>query len=95
METTIYQKFVSRYAEIFTLVEMSEGDDYHNVEIIPADKVAKMSEAEVEELIDELTNWQNEKASWNDGYEEFNDEDTRTAYHQKWDEIDSDLDNRG
>jgi hypothetical protein len=95
METTIYQKFVSRYAETFTLVEMSEGDDYHSVEIVPAGKVAKMSEEEVEELIDELTNWQNEKASWNDGHEEFNDEDARTAYHQKWNEIDSDLDNRG
>lgn len=64
METTIYQKFVSRYAEIFTLVEMSEGTDFHKIEIVPADKVAKMSEEEVEELVDELISWQNEKASW-------------------------------
>jgi hypothetical protein len=66
METTIYQKFVSRYAEIFTLIEMSEGNDFHKVDIVPAGKVAKMSEEEIEELVDELINWENEKASWTD-----------------------------
>lgn len=82
MTTTIYQKFVSRYAEIFTLVEMSEGTDFYQIEIVPADKVAKMSEGEVEELIDDLINYENEKASWSDGEEDFDEEDARDAYHQ-------------
>lgn len=66
MTTTIYQKFVSRYATMFTLVEMSEGIDYCEVEILPSAKVAKMGEDELEELMDELMNYQNEKASWED-----------------------------
>ena len=74
---------------------MSEGIDFHKVEIVPADKVAKMSEGEVEELIDELTNYENEKASWSDSEEDFDEEDARDAYHQNWDEINSDLDNMG
>lgn len=94
MITTIYQKFISRYAEIFTLVEMSEGSYFYKVEIVPNNVVEKMTEEEVNELIDELTN-ENEKASWSDGEENFDEEDARDAYHQNWDEINSDLDNMG
>ena len=95
MTTTIYQKFISRYAEIFTLVEMTEGFDYAEVEVVPAAKVAKMNEEELENLIEELRKDENEKASWSDGNEPFDEEDARAAYHQKEDEINSFLDNRG
>ena len=64
MITTIYQKFISRYAETFTLVEMWDMQDFCECEIIPSAKVAKMSEEELDTLLDELRNWQNEKASW-------------------------------
>lgn len=95
MTTTIYQKFISRYADYFTLVEMSEGTDFCMAEIIPSAKVNKMSEEEVAELVEELSNWQNEKASWTDGEDASDEEDARATYHQKWQEIDSDLDNMG
>lgn len=95
MTTTVYQKFISRYAETFTMVEMTEGTDFYTAEIIPSAKVDKMSEEEVTNLIEELSNWQNEKASWSDGEEGSDDEDMRDAYHQKWDEINSDLDKVG
>jgi hypothetical protein len=64
MTTTIYQKFIARYADYFTLVEMSDGTDFYKAEIVPANKVAKMSGKEIGELIDELRFWQNEKATW-------------------------------
>lgn len=64
MTTTIYQKFIARYADYFTLVEMSEGADFHRAEIIPSDKVARMSDKEVQQIIDELMFWQHEKATW-------------------------------
>lgn len=94
MTTTIYQKFISRYAEIFTLVEI-EGGDETTVEIVPAAKVAKLDEDELCELITELRDSDNERASWSDGEEEFDEEDARAAYHQKWDEINSSLDKAG
>ena len=64
LTTTIYQKYISRYADYFTLIEMEDDNEYHVVEIIPSAKVAKLTEDEFEELQDELMNWQNEKASF-------------------------------
>lgn len=95
MRTTIYQKFVSRYAETFTLVEMTDGKDFLQSEIIPAAIVAKLSEEEFDDLFNELMDSRNEKASWSDGEEEFDEEDARSAHHKKWDEIDSAMDNAG
>ena len=96
MTTTIYQKFISRYAETFTLIEMTDGKDFIQSEIIPAARVAKMTEEEFDNLFNELMNYENEKACWSDGEEEsFDEEDARSAYHDKWQEINSDLDNRG
>lgn len=95
MTTTIYQKFISRYATIFTLVEMTEGCYFNEVEIVPAAKVAKMDEEEFCELLEELRSDENEKASWCDVEEPFDEEDARAGYHQHWQEINSDLDNRG
>ena len=89
MTTTIYQKFVSRYAETFTLIDMTDGKDFLQSEIIPAAKVAKLTKEEYDDLFNELFDSKNEKASWSDGEEEFEEEDARDAYHQKWDEIDS------
>jgi hypothetical protein len=89
MTTTIYQKFVSRYAETFTLIEIYGGDDYCTAEIIPSGKVSKLNEEAFEELLSELRDAENEKASWSDDDEEFSEEDARSAHHQKWDEIDS------
>jgi len=95
MTTTVYQKFVSRYAETFTLVEMTEGTDFSNIEVLPCAKASRLSEDELEKLVNELRDSGNEKASWSDGEEEFDEEDARAAYHQKWDEINSDLDKMG
>ena len=95
MTTTIYQKFISRYAETFTLVEIEMGAGYTMMDIVPAKKVAKMSEEEYELLCTELLESENEKASWSDGEDEFDEEDARAAYHQKWDEINSDMDKVG
>lgn len=92
MTTTVYQKFISRYAEIFTLVEMTEGTDFSNIEVLPCAKVSRLSEDELEELVNELLDSRNEKASWSDGEEESDNEDARASYHQKWDEIDSSFD---
>lgn len=92
MTTTIYQKFIGRYAETFTLVEMIEGCDYSNCEIIPAAKVANLNEEEYEELFSELRRDENEKASWSDGEEEFDEEDARAEAHLKWDEIEDSMD---
>jgi len=75
MTTTIFQKFISRYAETFTLVEIEMGGGYTMVEIVPAQKVAKMTEEEYELLCTELLESKNEKASWSDGDEEFDEED--------------------
>ena len=95
MTTTIYQKFISRYAETFTLVEIEMGAGYTMVDIVPAQKVVKMSEEEYELLCTELLESENEKASWSDGEDEFDEEDARAAYNQKWDEIDSAMNNAG
>lgn len=95
MTTTIYQKFVSRYATIFTLVEMTEGCYYNESEIVPASKVEKMDEDEFRELLEELRCDENEKASWSDGDEPFDEEDARAEYHQHWQEMNSNLDKMG
>ena len=95
MTTTIYQKFISRYADIFTLIDMTDGKDFIKSEIIPAARVAKMSEEEFDELFNELFDSACEKASWSDGDESFDEEDARAAFHDKWQEINSDLDKMG
>lgn len=96
MTTVIFQKYIGRYAETFTLIEMYGGDDYCTSEIIPSGKVSKLNEEAFEELLNELRDAENEKASWSDGEEEsFDEEDARASYHQKWDEINSDLDKMG
>lgn len=95
MTTTVYQKYVGRYAETFTLIEMYGGDDCCTAEIIPSGKVSKLNEEAFEELLNELRDSENEKASWSDGVESFDEEDARASYHQKWDEINSDLDEKG
>lgn len=64
MTTTIYQKYISRYAEIFTLVDMTDGIAFIHSEIFPSYKVAKMSEEEYDELFNELMDSENEKACW-------------------------------
>lgn len=89
MTTVIFQKYIGRYAETFTLIEMYGGDDYCTAEIIPSGKVSKLNEEALEELLNELRDAENEKASWSDGDEEFSEEDARSGYHQKCDEIDS------
>lgn len=93
MITTIYQKFVSRYAEIFTMVEMTEGDSCQ-AEIVPAAKVAKMDKYELEGLLAELRHYECEKASWGED-DSFDEEDARTAFHQRWEGIDQFMDERG
>lgn len=95
MITTVYQKFISRYAETFTLIDMTDGKDFVQSEIIPAAKVAKLSEEEFDDLFNELLDSENEKASWSDGEEEFDDEDARSYYNQRWSEIDSHMDKMG
>lgn len=95
MTTIIFQKFVSRFAETFTLIEMYGGDDYCTAEIVPSSAVSKLKEEDFEELLNELREADNEKASWSDGEDRFDEEDARAAYHQKWDEINSFIDNRG
>ena len=77
MITTIYQKFISRYAETFTLIEMTNGADYRHGEIVPAAVVAKLNEEEFDDLYNELMDSDNEKASWDDDFHYnvvFNDE---------------------
>lgn len=95
MTTTVYQKFISKYAETFTLIDMTDGKDFIQSEIIPAAKVAKLSEEEYDDLFNELLDSENEKASWSDGEEEFDEEDARADYHQRWSEIDSHMDKMG
>lgn len=69
MKTTVYQKFISKYAETFALIEMTDGKDYIHSEIVPAAIVAKLSEEEFDDLFNELMDSRNEKASWSDGEE--------------------------
>lgn len=93
METTIYQKFVSKYAATFTYVENFDGMEYEG-EMIPSAIVEKLDADAFEELLCEVRSSENEKASW--GECEYEDkEDARNAYHQKWQEIDSFYDNTG
>jgi hypothetical protein len=92
--TTIYQKFIPKYGETFTLIDMTDGKDYIHSEMVPADIVSRLNDEEFDELFNELFDSDNEKASWNDE-EEFDEEDARASYHQKWDEIDSSLDKMG
>lgn len=94
MKTTVYQKFVSRYAGTFTLIDMTDGKDFIQSEIIPTEKVAKLTEEEFDELFNELMDSENEKASW--GEPEYEDEeDLRASHSQKWHEIDSFMDKMG
>lgn len=95
MRTTVYQKFISRYAENFTLVEITEGTEYNHMEILPSAKVAKLSQEEFEDLLQELLDSSNEKASWSDGEDAFDEEDASAADHLKWDEINSAMNNAG
>lgn len=95
MTTTIYQKFISRYGTIFTMVEMREGCYYGEIEVVPAAKVTKMDEEEFCELVEELRSDENEKASWSDGEEPFDEEDARAADRLHWQEIDSFYDEMG
>jgi hypothetical protein len=74
---------------------MTEGMDYATTEIVPAAKVASLTEDEFEELLEELRDSRNEKASWSDGEEPFNEEDARAAAHLEWDEINSTFDKSG
>ena len=94
MRTTIYQKYISRHAETFTLIDMTDGRDYTHSEIVPAEVVAKLSEDEFDELFNELFDSENEKASWGDA-EGFDEEDARAEHHQRWDKIDGIFDNMG
>ncbi len=95
MTTIIFQKYVSRYAETFTLIDMTEGTDYCFAEIVPSAKVAKLNEDDFDELLNELRDSENEKASWSDGEEPFDEEDARAEGHQKWDEINDFFDEKG
>ena len=66
MKTTIYQKFIARYGETFTLVSIDYGED-ELIEIVPhatAQAILKESVADFSKLVAELQFWQNEKASW-------------------------------
>ena len=66
MTTTIYQKYVARYSDVFTLVSIDYGDD-ELIEIIPHAKVLEIKQRSVKEFVElvaELQFWQNEKASW-------------------------------
>lgn len=66
MTTTIYQKFVARYGETFTLISIDYGEDEY-VEIIPHAKALEIKQSSVAEfakLVAELQFWQNEKATW-------------------------------
>lgn len=94
MITTIYQKFISRYGETFTLVDMTDGGDYIQSEIIPAARVAKMTEEEVDDLFSELFQSENEKASWGEA-EAFDEEDARAGAALERQEVDSFFDNMG
>lgn len=97
MITTVYQKFISKYAETFTLIEMTDGKDYISSEIIPSNKVAALSDEEYDDLFNALFDSENEKACWTDDDNDnvFNEEDARAAHHQKWDEINSTFDKIG
>lgn len=68
MKTTVYQKFVSKYAETFTYIEHYDGRDYQG-EMIPSAIVSKLDEEAFEELLCEVSNYENEKASWSDDEE--------------------------
>lgn len=66
MTTTIYQKYIARYSDTFTLVSIDYGDDDY-MEIIPhakAQEIMNRSVMEFSELVAELQFWQNEKATW-------------------------------
>lgn len=93
METTVYQKFVSRYAETFTYIENFDGEEYTG-EMIPSAIASKLNEEDFEELLNEVRSSENEKASW--GECEYEDqEDLRTSHSQRWQEIDSFMDKMG
>ena len=65
MKTTIYQKFVSRYAETFTMVEIRYDDDTF-CEVVPHAAVSKLKGMEFCELVTELVHYENVKAEWED-----------------------------
>ena len=60
--TIIYQKFVSRYADVFTLIERTDAET-SLVEIAPFKKTSKLPLCEFEALVEELKDWRNEKAN--------------------------------
>lgn len=64
MKTTIYQKFIARYGETFTLVNIDYDGDGELTEIVPHSIVSKLNQVEFIDLVTELMFWQNEKASW-------------------------------
>lgn len=65
MNTTVYQKYISRYAETFTLVERyDEEEDFYSTEVLPTSVTSKMNRDELFAVINELMFWQNEKATW-------------------------------
>lgn len=66
MMTTIYQKFIPKYGETITLIDMTDGKDYIHSEMVPADIVARLNDEEFDDLFNELLNSDNEKASWDD-----------------------------
>lgn len=68
--TTIYQKFIPKYGETFTLIDMTDGKDYIHSEMVPADIVSRLNDEEFDELFNELLDSDNEKASWNDDEED-------------------------
>ena len=94
MITTVYQKFIARYGETFTMIDMTDGGDYIHSEIIPAARVAKMTEEEFDELFNELMDSENEKASWGEA-ETFDEEDARAGAALERQEVDSFFDNMG
>lgn len=66
MTTTIYQKYVARYSDVFTLVNIDYGEDEY-MEIIPHAKALEIKQRSVKEFVElvaELQFWQNEKATW-------------------------------
>lgn len=65
------------------------------VEILPYQRVARMDADEYDALVQELYSSENEKASWDDGEEAFDEEDARAGAALERQEIDSFFDEMG